>query len=189
VNIISNSVFQEAQAALPRRRFLCVWDGRKRVSCAAAGLGREALEKQGYTDVIGGLALVAIGAFMAMQSAQYSVGTLRHVGSGFFPLALSILLLSLGAIIGVVGFFKRQSAAEIQSFNLICVVLSVLAFYFSVERLGLALAVILTVCICSLPAKLTWGGRLVLSLSVAVACYLVFVLGLRMTIPVLPNVL
>ena len=51
-------------------------------------------------DRLGGALLVAAGAAAVVAGAGYGMGSLREMGSGFYPVALGVLL----ALIGVVLF-------------------------------------------------------------------------------------
>lgn len=55
-------------------------------------------------DLAGGLALVAVGLWFLTQSYGLELGTARRMGPGYFPLFLSVLLIVLGAIIGLKPF-------------------------------------------------------------------------------------
>lgn len=50
-------------------------------------------------DYYGGALMVLCGLLAAQDSRHYTIGTLRQMGPGYFPLALGILLIVLGIII------------------------------------------------------------------------------------------
>lgn len=58
----------------------------------------------------GGL-MVLIGLGTAFESWQYSIGTLAHMGPGYYPFALGILLIIIGALIA----FTPDSPDEAQA--------------------------------------------------------------------------
>jgi hypothetical protein len=64
-------------------------------------------------DRLGGALLVAAGGATVFAGIGYGPGTLRHMGSGFYPTALGVLL----AFIGIVLFATatRASASQLAS--------------------------------------------------------------------------
>jgi Tripartite tricarboxylate transporter TctB family len=62
----------------------------------------------GWKDWVGGILVLALGLGTMLQSAQYPLGTLRHMGPGFFPMALGVILAACGAVI----LLSRRPAAS-----------------------------------------------------------------------------
>lgn len=52
--------------------------------------------------------MVLIGLFIALKGATYQLGTLVHMGPGFFPTSLGVLLILLG--IAIAGTAKSEAA-------------------------------------------------------------------------------
>ena len=50
-------------------------------------------------DRLGGALLVATGAGAAVAGVGYGMGSLREMGSGFYPVALGVLLALIGAVL------------------------------------------------------------------------------------------
>lgn len=50
-------------------------------------------------DFYAGGLMVLFGSFMALKGPTYSVGTLMHMGPGFMPTALGVILIFLGILI------------------------------------------------------------------------------------------
>ncbi len=50
-------------------------------------------------DFYAGGLMVLIGLFFALRGPEYKLGTLMHMGPGFLPTALGVLLTSLGVVI------------------------------------------------------------------------------------------
>lgn len=50
-------------------------------------------------DFYAGLAMVLLGAGVALNSTTYNLGTLMHMGPGMFPFILGILLVIVGVMI------------------------------------------------------------------------------------------
>ena len=96
------------------------------------------MKKVDARDLIGGLALVAIGVFAALYaSSNYQVGTVAHMGPGFFPAALGWILAAVGAVIVLIAFRAPIHALKPPPFELrpfLSVVFAVAVFGLLVER-------------------------------------------------------
>lgn len=141
-------------------------------------------------DLIGGISLIGVGLFALVYSLQYETGTLRNMGTGMFPSLLSALLILVGCVLAAISWMDRSESdgepIEIAYWDVLCVLMAILLFALTVERLGLVFAIMATVAMTSLPSKITWGGRLALGIAVSAICCTIFVVGLGMTIPVWP---
>jgi hypothetical protein len=63
-------------------------------------------------DYYAGALMVLVGLVAAHDAANYSIGTLRQMGPGYFPLALGILLIILGIIIAGTAATGANEEAE-----------------------------------------------------------------------------
>lgn len=144
------------------------------------------MKNKDIRDVLGGIALIAIGLFAAIHAQQYEIGQLQRMGPGYFPTALGILLAALGAIIAIPALFREGTRIKIEWKSLFWVMLSIIVFAVFLNLLGLVITSILTVLASSMASDLTWRGRLILSVSVAVITYVIFGFGLGMLIPIWP---
>ncbi len=144
------------------------------------------MKNKDIRDILGGIALIAIGLFAAIHAQQYEIGQLQRMGPGYFPTALGILLAALGVIIAVPAFFREGTRIRIEWKSLFWVMLSIIVFAVFLNLLGLVITSILTVFASSMASDLTWRGRLILSVSVAVITYVIFGFGLGMLIPIWP---
>jgi hypothetical protein len=62
------------------------------------GIGRRLIRKRDF--YAGGL-MVLFGLVMALKGPSYSVGTLMHMGPGFLPTALGVILVIMGIFIAL----------------------------------------------------------------------------------------
>jgi hypothetical protein len=62
-------------------------------------------------DLIGGGLMLALGIGAALQASQYEIGSLSHMGPGYVPLALGVILAATGALIMLAGL--RSAPAEV----------------------------------------------------------------------------
>ncbi|SDS46974.1 tripartite tricarboxylate transporter TctB family protein [Bradyrhizobium canariense] len=83
-------------------------------------------------DYYGGGLMMLIGLAAAIQGRTYNVGTMSKMGSGFFPVALGVLLILAGAMIAltakaaVPADIKTQVAPEWRGW--LCITLGIIAF-------------------------------------------------------------
>lgn len=139
-------------------------------------------------EVIGGATLVAIGLAVALYSAyHYEIGEPARMGPGFFPVALGWVLAALGAIIALLAFRKRIGVLASPQFHLrpfVAVLASVAAFSVLIERLGLIpTALIMTVIAASASTNFQVRRALLLGVVLAFLSWLIFSVGLQMTLP------
>lgn len=144
------------------------------------------MKNRDVRDLVGGLALIAIGLFAAAHAQQYELGQLQRMGPGYFPTALGILLAILGVFVAIPALFRQGTSIHIEWKSLLWVIVSILVFAICLNSLGLVITAILTVLAGSMASDLTWRGRLILSVSVAAITYLIFGFGLGMLIPIWP---
>ena len=145
----------------------------------------------GRADVLSGALFIAVAVFGLWVSRDYPVGTALRMGTGYMPRLLCWILLGLGALILAQGL--RTPAASLrpqaQAWRaVVSVTAGLLAFAFSIERLGLVLAIVLLTGIGALatralrPLETAFAAAALIALSWAV-----FILGLGLTIPVWPD--
>ena len=138
-------------------------------------------------DEIGGLATAVIGALIMWEASNYPLGTLQHMGPGYFPLWLGIIMVALGVIIALQGFKIRLAMGEddwpaaTSLRALAAISASLLAFGLILPRLGLIPAVIAVAMIAALgertyrPLTIT-----VTAIALAAVSMVVFVYGFGM---------
>lgn len=144
--------------------------------------------RRDWADLLGGGVMAALGLAVAVYSAaHYDTGTLRRMGPGFLPLGLGVMLAIFGAIIALPAWSRPGQAVAVAWREALCVLASILIFGLGMARLGLVPATMLAVLVASVPAPqggIAW--RMVLATVVSLLTWLVFSVGLRLSIPVLP---
>ena len=155
-------------------------------------------------NVIAGLMFISIASLGLWLSRDYPLGTLRRMGTGFMPQMLCWLLMGLGAVILLQGLSARDKApteggsigdeasarGELQEnqWAIAFAGASLVAFALTIERFGLLVAIGALVGIAGLAYRgLTWWETLLTALVLMVVSWIVFVLGLGMTVNVLPE--
>ena len=146
-------------------------------------------------DVLSGLLFMGVAAGGLWVSRNYPIGTASRMGAGYMPRLLLWVLLGLGGLILVSGLWKADRLADTDLSGgaawrpMVFVTLSLVAFGLALERLGLALSILLLTGIGAV------AGRSMRPLETAIAtlvlialCWLIFIVGLSLTIPLWPQV-
>ncbi len=150
-----------------------------------------------------GLLLIAIGVAVAIHARSLEVGTLSRMGPGYFPLVLGIILAVVGAVILVQGLRDRTGAPpaativsssvvaapvaarqrpEWKAWFLIC--LSLVAFVFLAQHLGLVVATFAIVFVSALADREnSVATAALLALAMVVVAVVVFWWALQIQLP------
>lgn len=145
------------------------------------------MKSRDMQDVVGGLAVTALGIFAAIYAQKYEFGDLNRMGPGYFPVALGVVLALLGLLIAVPAFIRKGDPIVVKWKTFALVLGSIVAFALTLKVLGLILATALSVMISSLADNETrWKGRILLAVGVAAITYLVFGFALGMVLPAWP---
>ena len=161
-------------------------------------------------DFWSGLMFVVVGVVFAVGATHYSMGPAclpknpcsanlwarlsqlsARPGAGYFPLGLSLLLALLGAVVLFKSLtIESEGGGKIGSFAwrpLLVIVAAIAVFGAMLESLGLALTVPVLIAISSLAgAEFHWKGVVANAVVLTVGSWLIFVWGLKLTIPVWP---
>lgn len=141
-----------------------------------------------WRDLVGGLACIAIGLFVVRYASQhYTVGETARMGPGYFPVVLGWVLTGLGALIALLSLRRAVRAAQPPPWRpgaLAAVLAAVVVFALLVERAGLVPAALALTLVASAAQRLhRWRRALGLGLALALLAWLIFAVGLQMTLP------
>jgi putative tricarboxylic transport membrane protein len=140
-------------------------------------------------DFWSGALFIGIALFMLVAGLDLAVGTSLRMGAGYVPRLLCSLLLVIG--IALVGRGLLVTGADTGTWNLrpmIFVLGSILLFAFALERLGLVLTTFLVVGVSSFSIRDFRPKELLVVASVmSIACSGIFVFGLKLIIPLWPQ--
>lgn len=138
-------------------------------------------------DFAAGLLMLAFGALFAWSSLQSNLGSLERFGPGFFPLVLSGLLALFGLIIIFNSlYFEGEMPSVAGWYGSMMVVLSIFIFAFALEPLGVVAALLISVFVATLAsARFRLITAILLTLSITLFCWAVFIVGLGQTMPVI----
>jgi hypothetical protein len=150
-------------------------------------------------NVMAGLMFIAIAALGLWLSRDYPVGTALRMSTGYVPRLLCWLLMGLGAIVLLQGLrakdITQQTIGERPAADawrvlrpIVLVTASLVAFGLCLERLGLALSILLLVVIASFATRdLKVWETLVAAAGLIALTWIIFILGLGLPLPLLPD--
>ena len=132
--------------------------------------------------------MVAVGAFVALYaSSHYQIGSAARMGPGYFPALLGWILAFLGVVVSLLSFRPVVHALSPPPFTLrpfLAVIAAVALFALLITRIGLVPTTILMVIITSSGSNTFQLRRaVVLGVCLSVIAWLIFSLGLQMTLP------
>ena len=145
-------------------------------------------------DFWSGLMFVVVGIGFSWGATSYSFGQSARPGPGYFPFGLGILLAILGALVLFKALtIESEGGDPVGAFAwkpLLVILFAVVLFGFALPHLGLVIAMPLLVFISSIAGdEFHWGEALLNSAILTVGSWLIFVVGLALTIPLWPTFL
>jgi putative tricarboxylic transport membrane protein len=145
-------------------------------------------------DFWSGLMFVATGLGFAWGAQFYSFGTSARPGPGYFPLGLGLLLAGLGALTLFEALtIETDDGEPVGAFAwkpLGTILVAVVLFGLLLPRLGMALTIPVLVMISSLAGdEFHWREALINSVVLAIGSWAIFILGLKLVIPLWPTFL
>ena len=141
-------------------------------------------------DFYAGGLMMLVGAGVIVQSSAYNLGTLMHMGPGFFPMTLGVILTLLGLLIiaadaGAPLGDERILPEHPEWWGWLCIILSPLCFiYFGIHG-GMAPATFTCVFIAALGDRTaTFKGSFLLASGITFFGVLLFAYVLKIPFPV-----
>lgn len=140
-------------------------------------------------DLLFGLFLVAVAAGTLVATRKLTIGHAADMGPGYMPRVVAFALMGFGLFFTGRGLWRmRVGIASVQLRPLLAILASVGVFALTAERLGLAIASVVTVILASLATR---EGRVVETVAFAVvlsgAAVLLFVKLLGLPISIWPR--
>jgi Tripartite tricarboxylate transporter TctB family len=142
-------------------------------------------------DFWSGLMFIVVGMAFAWGSTAYSFGGSARPGPGYFPFGLSILMALLGALVLFKSLtIEADGGDPIGAWAwrpLLVVVVAVALFGWGIPRLGLFVALPLLVIGSAFADRgFRWKDALLNSVVLTGGSWVIFVWGLKLTIPLWP---
>lgn len=138
-------------------------------------------------DFIAGLFFLAFGTVSFLLGRDYTMGTARNMGPGYFPTFLALILSLVGIITMAKAVLRPGEAIETPAFSkLALITFSVVLFALVLRPLGLAAAIFLLVMVSAYTSKkFKVIPSLVLAICMAAGSSIVFVKLLGVPIPII----
>ena len=142
-------------------------------------------------DFWSGLMFISVGIAFAWGATNYSFGSSARPGPGYFPFGLGILLAVLGALV----LFKAltievEGGDPVGAFAwkpLSMILGAVIIVGFALPRLGMAITLPLLIVVSSLAGEeFSLKEVLINCVVLTVGCWVIFIYGLKLTIPLWP---
>jgi putative tricarboxylic transport membrane protein len=140
---------------------------------------------------IGGFFWLAVALFACFKSLQVEVGTIRSPGPGFVPFWAGVVLALLTVVLLVKSFTRAEdSGREVpigrgSKWIRVLLLLLILCLYaLFLQRIGYLLSTFgLMLCLLSMAEKTRWWTRVLISLLISTATYLIFDNWLHVQLP------
>ena len=137
-------------------------------------------------DLLAGLIFIAIAAGFAFEASKYEMGRAIRMGPGFIPMTLAILLAIFGLFIVIGGLRKdeRIEKTPIPWKGIFLILVALVIFGEFGSLLGLVPVVFVGTAIVALAsAKNSISSSITIAACMAALCWLVFKIGLGITLP------
>lgn len=137
-------------------------------------------------DLASGAIFVAFGAYFALEALRYEFGTPFRMGPGFMPVVLGAVLVALGIAVAAKGYGKpdTEEASPWPWRGILLVLGTIIFFAATIRGLGFLPVVLIAAFATALSsARNSPLSALVIAVGLCVLCYLIFVVGLGMIIP------
>jgi len=163
--------------------------GRNYLQSSASPL-RDLVRKRDF--YAGGL-MILFGLGIALKGATYRAGTLMHMGPGFLPTALGVILVLVGIAIAAVALAPSEAGEDQrilpespQWWAWLCILMSPVLFIVFGRYFGMAPGTFACVFIAALGDKTaTWRGTFILATVVTVFGVSLFAYFLQVPMPIL----
>ena len=141
-------------------------------------------------DFWSGIMFLAFGLLGIWLSQDYSMGTAAKMGPGYFPTALSILLIVIGLVIAVTAMLSKQTGGDFPTINykiIAWICGSIVLFGVLLTYMGLFLACLGVIFFSSMASdEHSYKVATISGLLLATASVAMFVWGLKLQFAVWP---
>jgi hypothetical protein len=142
-------------------------------------------------DFWSGIMFIAFAAIAMLAAQNYSLGSAGKMGPGYFPMMLGAALAFVGAILVVRSLIVAgEPVGRIHLLPLSIIVLGVVLFGVMLELFGLVIALIVVTLVSAFANRESRPLEAVgLSLALAAFSVAIFVVALRLPLPIWPSFL
>jgi Tripartite tricarboxylate transporter TctB family len=145
-------------------------------------------------DFWSGLMFITIGIAFAWGSTYYSFGSSARPGPGYFPFGLAVLMSLLGAFLLFESLTIETDDGERigpWAWKPLCMITATVAIFgWMLPHMGMVIALPILVVVAALAGdEFHWGEALLNSAILTVGSWVIFIWGLKLTIPLWPSFL
>lgn len=148
-------------------------------------------------DFWSGILFALLGVFFIYFAQEHELGVASRMGPAYFPTVLGILLAAVGAVVALIGYFKKAAVLEtgedtgkVQPFHwnvLLLILGSILVFGLALNTFGLMLSLAAMILIAGLASsEFRFKETLAIICVLDLLAWLIFVYGVGMLVPVWP---
>jgi hypothetical protein len=137
-------------------------------------------------DLASGAIFVLFGGYFVVEALRYDFGTPFRMGPGFMPVVLGAVLVALGLAVAANGFRKpdAEAAAPWPWRGIVLILGTIIFFGATIRGLGLIPVVLIAAFAVALSSVRNGPiGALLIAIGLCVVCYLIFVVGLGLLVP------
>lgn len=151
-------------------------------------------------NFVSGLMFACVGAAFALGATSYNVGSAARMGPGYFPLIVGVLLAALGLVVVAgsltgktvdgdpVGKIAWKPLGFVIGANLLFGILLAGLHSVGLPAMGLIIAIYaLVIVACMAGTNFSMRLALILATVLAIGCYLIFIIGLKLQFQVWPT--
>jgi putative tricarboxylic transport membrane protein len=141
-------------------------------------------------DFWSGVMFIAFAAVAMLTARSYSLGSAGRMGPGYFPMMLGGALGVLGLVLVVRSLvIEGETIGGLRLLPLLIIALGVCLFGLAIERLGLLIALIVATAVTAFASRESRPLEVAaLALVLAIFSVAVFVLALRLPLPLWPSI-
>ena len=140
-------------------------------------------------DFWSGALFMALGIGAIVLGSKYTLGSAARMGPGYFPRLLGILLVALGGMLALRALTVDGPKVErLRWWPTLLVLGSVVAFGLIMQTVGLALSTVLLILAASAASReFRWKEALAAGVTLATLATAVFIVGLKLALPIWPR--
>jgi hypothetical protein len=136
-----------------------------------------------------GLFLIILSSIVLYETRKLIIGTASNMGPGYVPRFICFFMLVSGIVYTAKSFFNQESVhiSQIHWKSVLLIVIALASFALTLEFLGLFVSTLVMIFFASLSKKETrWGGIVIFSVILSLFTVIVFKIGFKLPLPVLP---
>jgi hypothetical protein len=139
------------------------------------------------SEIVGSFFWILFGVFFALGATKLQVGTIRHIGSGLFPMIMALVLIFFSVLNLVQGAMRSSRPIErIAWKKQVAIAMCVIFYGFLLDIIGFLVSTFILMLVffaLFFGIERKWGKVLVYSSVTALTAWLLFAVVLRVPFP------